>query len=74
MASRADDKLHFDLSVSPSANSEIETIASDRGLDRSEVISRAISLYLEVEKARRSGETVGLLDADKKPVAEFVGF
>jgi predicted transcriptional regulator len=74
MATKADETVHFDLVVSPSANTAIQTIANDRGLSPSDIITRAISLFLEVEKARKAGQTVGVLDSDKKPVVEFVGF
>ncbi len=74
MATKADDNLRFELTVSPSANTAIEAIAHDRGVDRGEVIKRAIALFLVVENERKAGETVGIIDRDKKPVVEFVGF
>ncbi len=73
MASRADDKVHFDLAMSPLANAEIESIASSQRISPGEVVSRAVDFFIQLEKARKDGQTVGLLDADKKPVLEFVG-
>ena len=76
MATRADDKVHFDLEMSQAANRAIESIATFNKLSPSDVLSRAVALFIEVEKARKSsdGQTIGLLDAEKKPVVEFVGF
>jgi hypothetical protein len=74
MATAIDTKVHFDLAMSQDANTAVETIASSLGIDPGDVLSRAIKLFIEVEKARKEGQTVGLLDSDKKPVVEFVGF
>ncbi len=74
MATKADDSVYFDLAMSSSANNAMQTIAANRAISVSEVLQRAVALFLEVEKARQDGQTVGILDADKKPVVEFVGF
>ena len=74
MATKPDDRLHFDLAMPQSTNNAIQSIASARNLSPAEILSRAVSLFVEVEKNRKAGQTIGVLDADKKPVIEFVGF
>ena len=74
MATRADNRLHFDLAMSEATNNAIQTIAAARNLTPAEILSRAVALFVEVEKNRKAGQTLGVLDADKKPVVEFTGF
>ncbi len=73
MATSLSDKIHFDLAMSPSANSEIETLAKAIGIEPGEIVARAVTMFISIQKARKADQTIGLLDANKKPVVEFAG-
>lgn len=74
MATKADDEIHFDLAMSPATSKAFEALAAERQLSLSDVMQRAMALFTEAERARKRGHTLGVLDAEKKPVAELVGF
>jgi len=73
MATKADD-VHFDLAMSSATSEAFKALAAERQLSLSDIMQRAMALFTEAEKARKRGQSLGVLDADKKPIAELVGF
>lgn len=72
MASRAiDNRLHFDLDLSPAANSVINRVAIQRRLDPGQVLARAIALLDLEDKARTTGGSLAVVDSESNIVSEI---
>lgn len=62
------------LSMSPETSDKIVDVARSQHLSVTAVMQKALQLLLVAEDARRGGRTLGVIDADKKLVAEIVDF
>ena len=67
-------KVRLSLDLSPQTNDLLEQVVAQQGTTKSDVMRKAIALVLVAEDARRGGQSLGVIDADKKLVAEIVGF
>ncbi len=67
-------KVRLSLDLSAQTNALLEKVVSAQGTTKSDVLRKAIQLVLVAEDARRDGQSLGVIDADKKLVAEIVGF
>lgn len=71
MASTASDLLHFDLDLSPAANDVIIRAAERRNIAPAAVLARAIALLNLEENAQAAGQSLGVIDKDKKLVGKI---
>ncbi len=62
------------LSMSPETSDKIADVARSQHVSVTAVMQKALQLLLVAEDARRGGRTLGVIDADKKLVAEIVDF
>lgn len=62
------------VSVSEETSDEIRGVARAQHTTVAAVIKKAFQLLLVAEEARRDGRSLGVIDADKKLVAEIVDF
>lgn len=67
-------KVRLSLDLSPQTNDLLEKVVAQQGTTKSDVMRKAIALVIVAEDARRDGQSLGVIDADKKLVAEIVGF
>ena len=67
-------KVRLSLDLSPQTNDLLEKVVAQQGTTKSDVMRKAIQLVLVAEDARLGGQSLGVIDADKKLVAEIVGF
>ena len=67
-------KVRLSLDLSPHTNELLEQVVTQQGTTKSDVLRKAIQLVLVAEDARLGGQSLGVIDADKKLVAEIVGF
>ena len=67
-------KVRLSLDLSPQTNDLLEKVVAQQGTTKSDVMRKAIALAIVAEDARRDGRSLGVIDADKKLVAEIVGF
>lgn len=70
VASSATEVLHFDLDLSPAANSVITRIAQRRNIKPEQVLARAIALLAIEEDAEEAGQSLGVIDKNKNLVGE----
>lgn len=71
MASLATDTFHFDLDLSPAANSVITRVARQRQLDPGQVLARAIALLDLEDKAQTTGGALAVVDHENNIVSEI---
>ena len=67
-------KVRLSLDLSPQTNDLLEKVVAQQGTTKSDVMRKAIALVIVAEDARRDGQSLGVIDADKKLVAEIIGF
>ena len=62
------------VSLSGETSDQIRDVARSQHSSVGEVMRKALQLLLVAEDARRGGKSLGVIDADKKLVAEIVDF
>jgi predicted transcriptional regulator len=62
------------VSVSPETSDRIRDVARSQNTTVNKVLQKALQLLLVAEDARKGGQSLGVIDADKKLVAEIVDF
>ena len=73
MATKADDDLHFALTMSPAANDTLEEIAVNQHTTKSDILRKAIGLVKLADDARRDNRKIGIYDAATNVFSEIVG-
>lgn len=73
MVKPENNKIRLSLDLSLQANSILDELASEQGSTKSDILRKAIALIKVAEDARRKGQSLGVLDADKHLVSEIVG-
>lgn len=62
------------VSLSEETSDKIRDVARSQHASVNDVMKKAFQLLLVAEDARRGGRSLGVIDADKKLVAEIVDF
>lgn len=62
------------VSMSPETSEKIADVARSQRVSVTAVMQKALQLLLVAEDARRGGRSLGVIDADKRLVAEIVDF
>ena len=60
-STQANEKVRLNLQVSPEFNDVLETIASDTGSTRTDVIRQAVALMKVAHDAKKAGKHIGLV-------------
>jgi metal-responsive CopG/Arc/MetJ family transcriptional regulator len=53
-------KVRYTIDLTKELNEELDTMADDAGITKSELFRRALGLYKVTDQARRAGESVGV--------------
>jgi predicted transcriptional regulator len=62
------------LSISDDLSRAIEAAAREADTTKSEVLRKALQLFIAIQKGKREGKTAGLVDAQtRKLEVEFIG-
>lgn len=62
------------VSLSEETSDQVRDVARSQHTSVSNVMQKALQLLLVAEDARRGGRSLGVIDADKRLVAEIVDF
>ncbi|MBV8971193.1 MAG: hypothetical protein JO290_02760 [Sphingomonadaceae bacterium] len=62
------------FALSAETSEQIRDVARSQHTSVNDVMKKAFQLLLVAEDARRGGKSLGVIDADKKVVAEIVDF
>lgn len=65
--------VHLSLDVSPELNRVLESLATQAGVEKSEVLRRAIVLMGVAAGAKQEGMKFGIADSDRHLITEITG-
>jgi metal-responsive CopG/Arc/MetJ family transcriptional regulator len=63
----------FNVVLSDDLNNEIDQVVENTTNSKSEVIRKALQLYLEAQKAKAKGLTLGLIGEDNQVKTKIIG-
>lgn len=67
------ESVRLSLSLSPELNERLEQLAASNHTTKAEILRKAIALYDVVVEAKTEKKRLGILDQDKRLMAEIIG-
>jgi predicted transcriptional regulator len=66
-------EVRLSLIVSPELNETLEGLAESLHSSKSEVLRKAIALFVVAAEAKKKNQRLGILDSDRQVLTEIVG-